>query len=147
MTTLVKRRENMFPSVWNELFDDDFFVRGHSLANSKFTVPAVNVKENSDSYTIELAAPGMKKEDFVIELDNDVLTISSEEKSESNEKDDDGNYTKREFKYNSFTRSFTLPDAADDEKISAKYKDGLLNIVINKKEEAKVKPKKMIKIS
>ncbi|MDF1676924.1 MAG: Hsp20/alpha crystallin family protein [Vicingaceae bacterium] len=144
--TLIKRRENMFPTTWNDLFNDDFF-RGHSLAKSDFTVPAVNIKENTDNYAIELAVPGKKKEDFNIELDNDLLTISSEDKSESTEENKDENYTKREFRYSSFSRSFTLPDAADGEKISANYKDGVLNVIIHKKDEAKVKAKRMIEIS
>lgn len=143
--TLVKRRENMFPSMWNDLFNDDFF-RGRSLANSEFTVPAVNIKENAENYTIELAVPGKKKEDFNIELDHNLLTISSEEKTESTEDNKDRNYTKREFKYSSFSRSFTLPDAADSEKIKASYDEGILKIEIGKKEEAKEKPKRMIEI-
>lgn len=144
--TLVKRRESMFPSTWSDLFNDDFF-RGQNLVKSNFTVPSVNIKETSESYSLELAVPGKKKEDFNIQLDHDLLTISSEDKSESTEENKEENYTRREYKYSSFSRSFTLPDAADGEKIVANYKDGVLNVVISKKEEAKIKPTRTIEIS
>ena len=144
--TLVKRRESMFPSTWNDLFNDDFF-GSQNLVKSNFTVPSVNIKETPESYSLELAVPGKKKEDFNIKLDHDLLTISSEDKSESTEENKEENYTRREYKYSSFSRSFTLPDAADGEKIVANYKDGVLNVVISKKEEAKIKPTRTIEIS
>lgn len=136
----------MFPSTWNDLFNDDFF-GSQNLVKSNFTIPSVNIKETPESYSLELAVPGKKKEDFNIQLDHDLLTISSEDKSESTEENKKENYTRREYKYSSFSRSFTLPEAADGEKIVANYKDGVLNVVISKKEEAKIKPTRTIEIS
>ncbi len=107
-------------------------------------IPAVNIKEEKDKFTLEMAAPGMKKDDFQINLDNYQLTISSEKKEEKKEKDD--NYTRREFVYSSFSRSFTLPKSIDIEKIKADYKNGILSILLPKKEE-EAKLTKQIKIS
>ena len=107
-------------------------------------VPAVNIKEENDKFVLEMAAPGMKKDDFQINLDNYQLTISSEKKEEKKEKED--NYTRREFLYSSFSRSFTLPKSIDIEKIKADYKNGILSIVLPKKEE-ETKLTKQIKIS
>ncbi len=107
-------------------------------------IPAVNIKEEKDKFTLEMAAPGMKKDDFQINLDNYQLTISSEKKEEKKEKDD--NYTRREFVYSSFSRSFTLPKSIDIEKIKADYKNGILSIILPKKEE-ETKLTKQIKIS
>ena len=107
-------------------------------------VPAVNIKEENDKFVLEMAAPGMKKDDFQINLDNYQLTISSEKKEEKKEQED--NYTRREFLYSSFSRSFTLPKTVDIEKIKADYKNGILSIVLPKKEE-ETKLTKQIKIS
>jgi len=107
-------------------------------------IPAVNIKEENDKFMLEMAAPGMKKDDFQINLDNYQLTISSEKKEEKKEKED--NYTRREFVYSSFSRSFTLPKSIDIEKIKADYKNGILSIVLPKKEE-EAKLTKQIKIS
>ncbi|UBM62137.1 Hsp20/alpha crystallin family protein [Candidatus Sulfidibacterium hydrothermale] len=107
-------------------------------------VPAVNIKEEKDKFVLEMAAPGMKKDDFQINLDNYQLTISSEKKEEKNEKDD--NYTRREFFYSTFSRSFTLPKSVDVEKIKADYKNGILSVVLPKKEE-ETKLTRQIKIS
>ena len=107
-------------------------------------IPAVNIKEENDKFVLELAAPGMKKDDFKINLDNYQLTISAETKSEKKEKED--SYTRREFVYNSFSRSFTLPKTIDIDKIKADYRNGILDIVLPKKEE-ETKLTKQIKIS
>lgn len=145
--TLVKYnpvRRNLFPGFTN-LFDD--FFNDEVFSNRLVgTVPSVNIKETEDTYFIELAAPGMKKDDIKIEADNNQLTISSEKEMRNEEKDENGKYTMREFNYQSFSRSFTLPESANAEKISANYKDGVLNISIPKKEEAKQKPVRTIKI-
>lgn len=117
--------------------------RNYSATNT--TVPMVNVKEDDDMFTIEMAAPGMKKEDFKVDLHNNVLTISSESEQENEQEED--KYTRREYAYHSFQRSFTLPPSADGEKIEAKYEDGVLKLSIPKKEEAKPKPPKTIDIS
>lgn len=107
-------------------------------------IPAVNIKEENDKFVMEMAAPGLKKEDFHINLDNYQLTVSSEAKEKKEEEKD--NYTRREFLYTSFSRSFTLPKSIDAEKIKADYKNGVLSITLPKKEE-EAKLTKQIKIS
>ncbi len=107
-------------------------------------IPAVNIKEEKDKFVLEMAAPGMKKEDFKINLDNYLLTISAETKNEKKEKED--NYTRREFVYNSFSRSFTLPKSIDVDKIKGDYKNGVLSLALPKKEE-ETKLTKQIKLT
>lgn len=143
---LIKRGDytNPYPSLWNKLFDDEFFNMNFSPSGT--TLPSVNIKETKDDFKVEVAAPGMRKEDFRIELDNNIMTIASEHREEEGDKDKEGNYTRREFSYQSFQRSFTLPSTVKGDDISAQYKDGVLNIVIPKREEAKQKPSRTIEI-
>jgi len=146
--TLVKRNsDNLFPSLFDNLFSRDWMDWSNSnFSNTNTTLPAVNVLENDHEFTIEVAAPGMKKNDFDINLDNNQLTISSEIKNETERKE--GKYTRREFSYQSFSRSFRLPfDLIDGDKIKAKYNEGILCIHLPKKEEAKPKPSRMISIT
>jgi len=150
MKTLMRTNGTLFPSVpslLNDLFTDDWF--NSSLSNWKSTgstLPAVNVRETNEDFSIEVAAPGMKRDDFKVELDNNVLTISSELEAKQEEKY--SNYTRREFSYHSFQRSFTLPEGkVEGEKIAARYVDGVLYITVPKREEAKVKPAKQISVS
>lgn len=152
MKTLVRTNGTLFPSVpslLNDLFTDDWF--NSSLSNwrsSGSTLPAVNVRETNEDFSIEVAAPGMKRDDFKVELENNVLTISSQLEDKNEEKDPQGNYTRREFSYQSFQRSFTLPEGkVEGEKIAARYADGILHITVPKKEEAKVKPAKQISVA
>jgi HSP20 family protein len=137
------------PSLFSDILGDDWF--NSSLANWKgegHSLPAVNVKETNNEFIVEVAAPGMKREDFKIELDNHVLSVSSEHKDNKEEKDAEGNYTRREFSYQAFQRSFTLPkDQVDGEKIGARYADGILYINVPKNDRAKVKPARQIQIS
>jgi HSP20 family protein len=105
----------------------------------------VNVRETADDFAIELAAPGMKKEDFKVEVENDLLTISSE-KEHKEEKESDG-YSRKEFSYASFSRSFTLPKSVLGDQISATYEDGVLHLRLPKREEAKLKAPRLVKIS
>ena len=136
---------NFMPSVFDRFLEGDAFDWSNkNFSNTNTTLPSVNVKENDDQFEIEVAAPGLEKKDFNIEINNDVLQISSEKKLENEEQDE--KYTRREFSYQSFCRSFTLPNTVDSEKIKAQYKDGILNITIPKKEEAKPKPAKKIEI-
>ncbi len=145
MLPMLRKNRETVPS-----FIDDFF--GKDWMDSIFsdrpgiTTPAVNVKETDNDFMIEVAAPGLDKKDFKVDVDNHVLTISSE-KEFKNEEKEDGRYMRREFGYASFNRSFSLPEAVDAEKIKAKHKDGILMISIPKKEEAKRKPAKQIEIS
>ena len=145
---LVRRDESlpMFSRMFGDFFDkafSDWTNTNYSLTNT--TLPAVNVKETKDDYLVSMAVPGMSKKDFKIDLKDNVLTISSEKKDEK--KEDQENYTRREYSYQSFSRSFTLPqDVVNDEKIEAKYDNGELRITIPKKEEAKPKAPKQIAI-
>jgi len=109
------------------------------------SVPAVNISERPNDYFIEMAAPGFAKEDFKLNVDNDVLTISAEKKNEK--KDETSRYTRKEFQYSSFSRTFTMPEHVEADKIGAAYTDGVLSLTLPKKEEAKVKPVREIKIS
>lgn len=140
--TLVKFKDS-FPSFLDEFFGGDIFdsPRNMGIGNS---LPAVNVKENDNNFELEVAAPGMKKEDFKIELDNNVLGISSESKSEDVE--EKKKYTRREFSYRSFKRTFTLPGNVDAENIKANYSDGVLKIDIPKRVEEKKSSSRLIDI-
>ena len=152
MKSLVRTNGNSFPSVpslLNDFFTDDWF--NSSLMNWRSegaSLPAVNVKETNDDFMIEVAVPGMKRDDFKVELDNNVLTISSSKEDSREEKARHGEYTRREFSYQSFQRSFSLPESrVDGGKISAKYTDGILYVTVPKREEAKVKPARQIAVS
>jgi HSP20 family protein len=116
------------------------------FSSTETTLPSVNIKESPDEFEVELAAPGFVKADFNIELNHDMLTISSEKQVE-NETKDGQQFARREFSYQSFSRSFTLPNTADSDKIRAKYDNGILRVSIPKKEEAKPKPAKQIAIA
>jgi Molecular chaperone (small heat shock protein) len=140
------RFSRQFPDLFDRFLENDLFniaSRNFSLTNT--TLPSVNIKETEDGFVVEMAAPGLAKEDFKIEINNSLLTISSEKKSESDA--DTGEYTRREFSYQSFTRSFSLPASVDSEKINAKYESGILFVEIPKREEAKPKPIRQISIS
>lgn len=146
--SLMKRNES-YPA-WSNFFND-FFNRdwmdwtNRNFSNTNTTLPSANIKESADGYEVDMAAPGFEKKDLKIDLNNGVLTISSEKKVE-NETKKGQEFTKREFSYQSFSRSFTLPNTVDSEKITAKYDNGILKVVIPKKEEVKPKPAKMIDI-
>ena len=140
-------RFNNYPSLFDQLFDTDLFDwsnRNYSETNT--TVPSVNIKENADAVNVEMAVPGFDKKDFKIALDHNVLTISSEQKVENETKEGE-RFTRHEYSYQSFSRSFTLPEAANGDKISAKYDNGILNVEIPKREEAKPKPMRQIAIA
>src|SRR5215216_3080389 len=136
----ITRRSDLFP-VMNNLFDD-FFTRdlwnwgNNSNSSTNTTIPAVNISETNENFEVEMAAPGMTKDDFRVELDGNLLTISSEKKDQKEEKEGE-KYSRREFSYQSFQRSFQLQkDVVDADKIEAKYQNGVLHLVIPKKEEA-----------
>ena len=116
---------------WRDFFDVDLF--GNRPGSQRSQLPAVNISEDEKSFSVDVVSPGFKKEDFKIKVDDDVLTISAETKNEANE----GNreYSRREYNYSSFTRSFRLPENAKDDEISARYTDGILKITIPKTEE------------
>ena len=144
---LAKRSENYFPSIFDRFFNSDMMDWNLSnFSSTNTSLPAVNVKETDNEFTIDVAAPGMDKKDFNINYHNNILTVSSEKKNEKEEKNE--KYTRREFSYQSFQRSFTLAEnTVDSDKINAKYADGILHISLPKREEVKPKPLREIKIS
>ena len=147
--SLIKRNRNSFSAI--PALVDDFLGRElFNWDNSHFsatqtTVPAVNIKESANAIEVEVAAPGMEKQDFKIQLNDNTLVISSQ-KEHNEEKQEEG-YSRREFSYQSFQRSFILPkDVVNDEGIVARYENGVLHLTIPKKEEAKQKGPRLIEI-
>lgn len=143
--SIIKRSE--WPSLINgswlsDFFDNDRFFDADWLR--KQSVPAVNVKESDNAFEIEVAAPGLSKKDFKITVENGVLTISSEVKEEKEQKEKD--YTRREFSYSSFSRSFTLPENVNEDDVKANYQDGVLKLNIAKKISAQAKVLKAIEV-
>ena len=119
-----------FFKPWNEWFDNE-----NNFLSRQVRMPSVNITENKDQYNVSLAVPGMKKDDFKIDVDGNMLTISCEKDETKEEKDK--RYTRKEYSYSSFSRSFTLPDEVNREKIDARYEEGLLKISLPRKEEVK----------
>ncbi|HYG38351.1 MAG TPA: Hsp20/alpha crystallin family protein [Cytophagales bacterium] len=141
--SLIRRSNDFFPSFFDG-FGKDFFDDLMPF-NSNQSLPAVNIMDKENEYRIEVAAPGLKKEDFKVNMEGNILTVQSEKetrKEENNEK-----YARREFGYSSFTRSFTLPEGTDAENVNASYNDGILSIQVPKKEEARKKVPKQIAIA
>jgi len=138
LSTAVPSVFDDFFKPWNEWFDGGF-------PQSTMRVPAVNITEEKNQYLVSLAAPGLKKEDFKINVNGNVLTISSEKEDSSEEKDK--KFSRKEYSYSSFTRSFTLPEEINQEKIDAKYQDGVLKISLPRIEEAKKPSAKQIAIN
>jgi HSP20 family protein len=146
--SLIKRNES-YPASLN--FFNDFFNRDwmdwttRNFSDTNTTLPSVNIIESEESYEVDMAAPGLEKKDFKIELNHGVLTISSQKKME-NETKKGRQFTRKEYSYQAFNRSFSLPHIVESERISARYDNGILKVVIPKKEEAKSKPLKTIEI-
>lgn len=140
MTILKKRTEPNFVNFFDDMFDD--FFAPEPTFRKRANTPAVNVKESDNGYDIEVAAPGYNKDDFDISVDHNILTI----KAEMEDKQEDEKMQRKEFHYASFQRSFTLPENVNEDKIDAKYKDGILhiNVPVSKKQEQE--QKKTIKI-
>ena len=144
---LAKRTENYLPSFFDRFWNNELMDWGTSnFSSTNTSLPMVNVKETVDEFVIELAAPGMEKKDFKVNFKNNVITISSEKENKKEEKNE--NYTRREFSYQSFQRSFTVPEnAIMSDKIEAKYNNGILHVILPKREEVKPQPEREIKIS
>lgn len=138
---IMDRNSVFYPALWKDFIGPDW-LGGTQKWNP--SLPKVNIKDHGDGFEIELAVPGMKKEDFNIEVDAEVLTISSETKEEKQEKREQ--YTRREFFQSSFKRTFALPETVDGSKIDATYVDGILKLTLPKKEEALPQPKRLIAI-
>ena len=142
MSTLVKTQ--FAPKHFNGFFGKDLLNELYTPAFSG-SVPAVNVVENTEGFKIEVAAPGLQKSDFKLNVEKNQLTISAQK--EVKEEENNGKYTRQEFKYSSFQRTFTLPNTVDSEKIAANYADGILSVTLPKREEAKEKPAREIEIA
>ena len=138
---IIRKTTPWFPSLFDEFFTRDF---GIDLAPRTYQAPAVNISEKEDAFYLELVAPGKEKKDFDVELEEDTLTISTS--SDSGIVEDDTQFTRREFDYASFNRSFRIPETIDTKSIKANYKNGLLSIVLPKRKEAIPEPKKQIEI-
>jgi len=130
------------PSVWSNLFDDDFFP---VFSQRSTSMPAVNIREDEKRFILDLAVPGIDKKDLKLEIDEDMVTISSESKSEKEENND--GFKRREFSYSSFCRSFYIPDNVNKDKIAANYKDGILTVELPKADVEKNKVSREVKIS
>jgi HSP20 family protein len=136
-------RRSFRPFYMPNFFDEDFFPVLTNKTNN--SMPAVNIREDEKNYVLDFAIPGIDKKDLKIDMNEDVLTISSEVKNESEEKKD--GYKRKEFSYSAFSRSFYIPENVDREKIGANYKDGVLTVSLPKHEEEKNKISKTIEIS
>lgn len=140
MRSLLKRSSAPTRSTWPDFGPWNRFLNDQFLdlwdGDVIDTIPSMNVREEKDHFAVELAAPGLTKDDFQIDVEGNVLTISSQKETKTDEKDEAGKYSRREYNYSSFSRSFTLPESVDANKIDAKYKDGVLNLTIPKREEA-----------
>ena len=140
MNAIIRKKQSPITGIWSNILDQDFFGMP-SYEHAAHTLPKVNIIEDNNEYKIELAVPGFEKNDFNIEVDDDVISISLEK-----EIDATTTYNKREFNFGSFKRAFNLPESAHSAKISANYTSGILNILIPKKEEAKPIPSRIIKV-
>jgi HSP20 family protein len=150
--SVILRNKSFLPSLASDFFESgSLFPRVYDFEgdlfdfSSKVMIPEVNIFETDKEFKLEMAAPGLEKKDFKIEFENDMLTISAEKEEEV--KEDKKNFKRREFSYNSFNRSFMMPENSLPEKIDAKYDKGILFVTIPKKEVVVSKPKKEIKVS
>ncbi|MDB5009695.1 MAG: hspA [Mucilaginibacter sp.] len=141
--TLVKFANAQKNRVTNPFFNDVYSILNDSFLSEKLTaqIPAVNIAETTNEFQVELAVPGLEKEDFKINLDKNVLSVSADKKIET--VDENKKFSKREYSFNSFSRSFTLPESADYSKIEADYTNGILKLTITKKEEAKLQSREI----
>jgi HSP20 family protein len=144
--SLIKRNGNYssLRSMMNELMNVDRFLEKAPFLSDPLQVPAVNIKETDQAFELAVAAPGLEKKDFKVAVENNLLTISAEHQEEKEEKDN--SYTRKEFSYNSFMRSFELPSYVNAEAIDAQYKEGILTLTLPKKEEAKSNRRKEISV-
>ena len=132
--TLVRRNPNWLPSIFNDMFDNEFMARANA------TAPAINVKETKHAYTVEVAAPGLSKEDFNVRVDeDDNLVITLEKKEEKKDENQETRYLRREFSYSKFQQTMILPDNVDKDRVSAKVQHGVLSIDVPKLSEVEIK--------
>lgn len=133
----------------NTIFDKDLFDMGPNLISARLgvNVPSVNIKETSKEYTLEVAAPGLERKDFNIEVENNTLKISAEKEEKKEEKKESNGYSRKEYSYNSFSRSFFLPENVKEAAIDAKYENGILKVHVPKAKETHAKPVHKIAVS
>ena len=141
MTLIKWQHRNPLSDMVNNLFDNDL----GDFFGKRFSDPAANIIETTEAFLLDIAAPGLNKDDFKINLENNILTISAEFNDQKRE--EEKNYTRKEFYYGSFSRAFTLPKTIDLDAIKADYVEGILKVTLPKKQEARVEMKKEIKIS
>lgn len=136
-TQALSKTTERFPSVFDDFFKpwNEWFDNGGTLLNRMMNVPSVNITETTNDFEVSLAAPGLKKEDFKIDVDGNLLTISSHKEESKEQKE--SKFTRNEYNYSSFSRTFTLPEGVKRDKIEATYEHGVLKLVMPKKEEAK----------
>ncbi len=139
------KKTGFFPQLVSDFLDNSRFAPNWFESEFNQSFPAVNIRETEKNFAVEFAAPGFKKTDFKISADNNILTVGAEKKEEKNENKE--GFTRKEFSYNSFSRSFSLPQHVNAEKIDAKYNDGILALTIPKKDGIKTNPKKEIKVA
>jgi HSP20 family protein len=139
-----RMRSSLFPTPFDRFFRNDFLDLWNE--NLPDTIPSINITENKDNYLVEVAAPGLKKEDFNIQMNGNLLVISSEKEAETKEGGQGDNYRRREYNYSSFSRSLTLPDHVDSTRINARYNDGILNVTIPKKSGSDQQQAKRIQV-
>lgn len=140
----INKRRPWFSSELSDFFDNEDLFRDEFWGKAIMKQPAMNIKETDGKYTIEVAAPGLEKEDFKVSVKDGQLTISAEKESSTEEKKE--NYARREFSYNSFKRSLMLPDNVLEDQIDASYENGMLNITLNKKEMSTKHPSRMVEV-
>jgi HSP20 family protein len=146
MSNIQKRDQRVLYDPWRDFLDVGNIFPTDFIRRSQTNLPAVNISEDDKSFCVDIVAPGFKKDDFKVNVEDDMLTISAEVKSEKSEEDKKRQYTRREYSYNSFTRSFKLPENAKDDNISADFNDGVLKLTIPKS-EMQVKATKEIHVN
>ena len=139
---LIRKQNTWYPSIMDDFFNANW---NFDVPNYSHSLPAVNIKEADKEFTLQIASPGLTKEDFEVSFEDNVLSIEVVKKNDAKENNND--FTRFEFDYNSFKRSFTIPESVEINKIEASYLNGILNIILPKKKEALPEPKKLIKIS
>ncbi|MCB0476690.1 MAG: Hsp20/alpha crystallin family protein [Crocinitomicaceae bacterium] len=144
--TIIKRNQGLFPSMFHNFFENEWR-NNTGLSTSFANQPSVNIKETEEHFLIEMATPGIRKEDINIQVENGILEVSAMTKGEQVNSENEEKYTRREFYSTSFRQTFTLSEAIDDTHIGAKYEDGVLSIVLPKSDIAKPKPVQQIKIA
>lgn len=146
MSNIQKRDQRVIYDPWKDFFDVGNVFPAELLRHSQTNLPAVNISEDEKSFCVDIVAPGFKKNDFKVNVEDDMLTISAEAKSETKEEDAKKQYSRREYSHSSFTRSFKLPENVKDDNISAEFNDGILKLNIPKSEQ-QIKATKEIHIN